>query len=1003
MITSMIGTTKNNRRKKMKIEKMFVVVALCLAATFFFNSNAFSALPVEGEIWHVEVVGNYAYVTTHSDLYALQVIDISDPENPFVAGRCDTSDYRYGSYGIAISGDYAYIVAGGEEVTGSLLVIDISDPTNPFIVDSSISIREGWDIAISGDYAFITVANEDKVEIVDISDPTNPILVYTYNTTSKALSVEILGNLAYIGEGHWEGFNGIEVLDISDPTNPVFVTELETPNEDVYDMTISGNYLYATNCFSGLQIVDISNPIAPVIVGSYDSEGYATGVVVSGNYAYMTVGAYGLDLIDIRDPLNPFLVRNYPNESERWSSDGLDVEGNYACLGDNEAGFRIIEINLPMVPEDLEGTWRFYNLLAGEGWQHGYAELDDSGNIINGREYNFEGDEGSVAGTVDVISDGVILWNIEGSEVGVEGSVNTTRDVMSHVIDASDTPEKNSVPGFGLAVKPVGDYDVSDLDGSWDIVGLVSCVDSDYWLKGNIIFDGDGNVTGGAATIFEEEGLPERINFTQGTYEFNPADNTFTARIDTDSTDLSLEIVEGSINDSRDTAGLAFTIVDDEEEEIRYHGSAAMRRNSNYEEPEEKNGDFDESDFSGLWRVNDLGVGGDPGSYSRIVIIGDGEGNIVDSIVSSSDGSIDELSEGTYTVSDDGFIELNMSYEDDKDGIDIQGAINESKNMAGTTTEDEISAAFAIKSSNDNDYAIYGIIDYDGVEEGRIYINVFDSAETKNANLIASTAINEPGVYAITNLEAGVDYYVSAFMDADGSGGLQPSGHEPWGEYLENPIILANAAYDEQFGRADIGLRLYNNNPDLASIGDKEVVVGETLTFNVIATDIDGDPLTYHIPDNLPTGADFRPASTPVGQDTKLLLHCNGVEGSIDFIDDSPSAHTLLPVGDAHITRSEQQWGTGSVTLDGDGDYLTIDDSPDWDIFSSNSDDWTIDFWVKHSGAIDNYTYISQQEQGGGAWYIGHHPGGGGGLLVSVSKAGDLFTIYPYQDITDTN
>ncbi len=47
-----------------------------------------------------------------------------------------------------------------------------------------------------------------------------------------------------------------------------------------------------------------------------------------------------------------------------------------------------------------------------------------------------------------------------------------------------------------------------------------------------------------------------------------------------------------------------------------------------------------------------------------------------------------------------------------------------------------------------------------------------------------------------------------------------------------------------------------NNPPVLAPIGNKSVVIGETLAFNIAATDKDGDKLTYSfIPNGFPAGA----------------------------------------------------------------------------------------------------------------------------------------------------
>ena len=56
-----------------------------------------------GEAYGVAVSGNYAYV---ADGAGLEVIDVSNPANPQRVGGYDTSGY---AYGVAVSGNYAYV------------------------------------------------------------------------------------------------------------------------------------------------------------------------------------------------------------------------------------------------------------------------------------------------------------------------------------------------------------------------------------------------------------------------------------------------------------------------------------------------------------------------------------------------------------------------------------------------------------------------------------------------------------------------------------------------------------------------------------------------------------------------------------------------------------------------------------------------------------------------------------------------------------------------------
>jgi RHS repeat-associated protein len=102
---------------------------------------------------------------------------------------------------------------------------------------------------------------------------------------------------------------------------------------------------------------------------------------------------------------------------------------------------------------------------------------------------------------------------------------------------------------------------------------------------------------------------------------------------------------------------------------------------------------------------------------------------------------------------------------------------------------------------------------------------------------------------------------------------------------------------------------------------------------------------------------------------TKLLLHANGPDGSTDFVDSSSSNHTITPYGDVQIDTAQSKFGTASVLFDGDGDYLSVETSDDWNF---GSEDFTIDLWVKMidtpSQCYPPYCYYSLVTHYEGGW-----------------------------------
>ena len=192
----------------------------------------------------------------------------------------------------------------------------------------------------------------------------------------------------------------------------------------------------------------------------------------------------------------------------------------------------------------------------------------------------------------------------------------------------------------------------------------------------------------------------------------------------------------------------------------------------------------------------------------------------------------------------------------------------------------------------------------------------------------------------------------------------------PLSEVFPLPKTIKNITKPEVF--AEEPTEPTNHPSVLDPIGNKVINEGEQLEFTVSANDPDGDALVYSA-SNLPTGAVFDPTTqvfnwTPSYQqagtyenvyfetaevigwqsendeDTKLALHCTGINGSKVLIDSSPSNHAVTTYGDAKIDTSTKVFGTGSLKLDGSGDYLTVPDHTDWNF---GDGDFTTDFWIR--------------------------------------------------------
>lgn len=75
---------------------------------------------------------------------------------------------------------------------------------------------------------------------------------------------------------------------------------------------------------------------------------------------------------------------------------------------------------------------------------------------------------------------------------------------------------------------------------------------------------------------------------------------------------------------------------------------------------------------------------------------------------------------------------------------------------------------------------------------------------------------------------------------------------------------------------------------------------------------------------------------------TKLLLHCDGTDGSTKFRDEARMFSGVTAMGDTYVDATQPRFGTGSAAFDGAGDFLDVASTQDFDF---GSGDFTIDGW----------------------------------------------------------
>jgi len=298
----------------------------------------------------IVVVDNLGYLVNGDGLY---ILDVNDPSNPQTLSFLDTEVW---TYKVARASHLAYIAAGAD----GLRVIDVSNPAVPVEIGSFDTFSATWDAVIDGDLAYL-VGEEDGLLIVDLSDPNDTFLVGSYDSPGIARDVKVRDGLAYIAD--WNG--GFRIIDVSNPAAPVHVGALETI--DAWRLDLTGNYAYVTDGIPNqpdwLHVIDISDPVNPVEVSAMVTPGTVWEVVVSGDYVFLANDTAGVRVVDVSDPTQPFFAGFY-DAPDVWD---LCIQGSYAYLASTDwlGGFLTLDISTPTNPILVSA----YN---PTGWFHPY-------------------------------------------------------------------------------------------------------------------------------------------------------------------------------------------------------------------------------------------------------------------------------------------------------------------------------------------------------------------------------------------------------------------------------------------------------------------------------------------------------------------------------------------------------------------------------------------------------------------------------------------------------
>lgn len=244
----------------------------------------------------ITIHGNYAYVPTYK---RMNIIDISNPSKPLLAGWYDFEDHRPSESAVSKDGKYLYVSGSEYQVH----ILNVSDKSNVQLVGWYDVGASTSSIAISADGTTMYVANAYEMHICDISgDPTYPVKLSEIGYSFVKRMIPSSGGKYLYMVRSTDGFS---IADVSNPSNPVHITTNDDISFAVSDLQVSIDEKYAYVIGGDyLNVVDMSNKLNPVRISRFESGSGTRGVGLAGSMAYVTSHS-GLYAIDVSTPTTP--------------------------------------------------------------------------------------------------------------------------------------------------------------------------------------------------------------------------------------------------------------------------------------------------------------------------------------------------------------------------------------------------------------------------------------------------------------------------------------------------------------------------------------------------------------------------------------------------------------------------------------------------------------------------------------------------------------------------
>jgi hypothetical protein len=277
---------------------LFLAVSCRRPAEELHNFGILSQCRLPGYARDLDLRGDCAYVA--DDQGGLQIVDIADPDRPFVIGSYSS---QVNVQGIAVRDSFAYLaLAAGPPNSGGLVLVNVAHPKHPVFVSQDVWFYAYNVSAPANDTQYVYIAGRYWFIVEDVSWPQYPNYARRFATAGNVRNLQAVDSLVFLACEQI----GLLIYNLNHPDSTAQIGAIDSPS-NALAVFIQNGYAYIADGNDGLVIIDVRHPERPVMAGHFDTPGNCQGVAVQDSLVYLADGTEGLQVVNASDPANPKL------------------------------------------------------------------------------------------------------------------------------------------------------------------------------------------------------------------------------------------------------------------------------------------------------------------------------------------------------------------------------------------------------------------------------------------------------------------------------------------------------------------------------------------------------------------------------------------------------------------------------------------------------------------------------------------------------------------------